>query len=151
MLAVRGSIGALMVVQLSLAGCSTQQIARFESKVGAMRCTRDRGLAEGSPAHQQCVAAYSAAAERERAETRAGLLGAAGVATQVWSAEEQGRARAAVSAPRSTLTYTPYTPAQQPLMSQQIDSNWNHICRYADGTEVNSGKNLCPPSITGRF
>jgi hypothetical protein len=52
------------------------------------------------------------------------------------------------AAPRQTIIRA---PAQQPLMSQHMDGSWNHTCRYADGTEISSGKNLCPPTIAGRF
>ena len=79
MVAVRGSLAALIAMQLSLSRCSTQQIARFEAKVGAARCTKDSGLIKGTVAHQQCVAAYSAAAEQERADTSAGMIGALAV------------------------------------------------------------------------
>lgn len=153
MVVVRGSIAALIVMQLSLAGCGAQQIARFEAKVGAMRCTKDRGLAVGSLAHQECVAAYSAAAEQERAVTRSNLVGVAGLASQVWSAEQQGRAQAAVNAPQAPR-WAPVqsnTPQQQALVSQQTDLNYNRTCRYADGTVISAGKNLCPPSIAGQF
>jgi hypothetical protein len=132
-----GCIAALTVV---LPGCSTQQIARFETKAGSARCTKDHGLVEGTKPHQQCVAGYLAAAEEERANTQAGMLGALGVATQVWAAEQQGRANAAAS-PGSPVTYQ--------LQSDTLQ-NWQHICRYANGTVINSGSERCPPSIAGR-
>lgn len=153
MAAVRGSIAALMAMQLSLAGCSTQQIARFESNVGAMRCTKFGGLAEGTPEHQQCVASYAAAAEQERANTRAGMLGVAAASTQVWSTEQQGRAQAAANAqqPQLRQPVQSRTPQQHALVSQQTDPNWNRTCRYADGTVIGVGQKQCPPSIAGQY
>jgi hypothetical protein len=153
MVAVRGSIAALIAMQLSLTGCSTQQIARFEANVGSMRCTKDGGLTEGTPDHQRCVAAYAAAAERERTETQAALLGVAGASTQVWSAEQQGRAQAAANAaqPQQRTPVRSTAPQQHALVSQQTDLNWNRTCRYADGTVIAVGQNQCPPSIAGQY
>lgn len=150
---IRGSVAALLAIQLAFAGCSTQQIARFESNVGAMRCTKFGGLAEGTPEHQQCVAAYAAAAEQERANTRAGMLGVAATSTQVWSADQQGRAQAAASArqPQQRAAVQNNAPQQHALVSQQTDLNWNRTCRYADGTVISSGRKPCPSTITGRF
>ena len=139
MIAVRRLSATLVVMCVALAGCSTQQIARFETRVGSTRCAQS-GLAEGSAAHQQCVTAYAAAAEQERANTRAGMLGVLGVSTQVWSAEQQGRA-AAVSTRDATTTYE---------LRSDVLQDWEHICRYADNTVINSGRDRCPPSITGR-
>lgn len=155
MVAVRGSIAALIVMHIALAGCSTQQIVRFENKVGTMRCAKG-GLVEGSLEHQQCVAAYGAAAAQERADSQQALLGTLGVATQVWSAEQQGRASAAMIAPQpqpreNRPPVQVSTPQQHALVSQQTDSNWGRTCRYADGTVISVGKNLCPISITGQF
>ncbi len=138
MAAVRRSIAALVAMQLSLAGCSTQQIARFESNVGAMRCTKFDGLAEGTPEHERCVAAYAAAAERERADTQAAMLGVAGASTQVWSAEQQGRAQAHSGA-------TPY--ARPYRLQQQWWNAGRRMCQYADGSVLNVGTGTCPTEV----
>lgn len=139
MVAVRPLLAALMAMQLSLAGCSTQQIARFEAKVGAARCTQDSGLAQGTAAHQQCVAAYAAAAEQERADTRAAMLGVAGAATQVWSAEQQGRAQAQLGVSAYARTYR---------LRQQWWNAGRRMCQYADGSILNVGTGPCPAEVT---
>lgn len=139
MVKVRHLLVALMVAQLSLSGCSTQQIARFEAKVGAARCTQDSGLAEGTVAHEQCVAAYSAAAEQERADTRAAMLGVAGAATQVWSAEQQGRAQAHLGTSVYARTYG---------LRQQWWNAGRRMCQYADGSILNVGTGPCPADVT---
>lgn len=46
--------------------------------------------------------------------------------------------------PSSTEATTLY-----PLRSDVLE-NWEHICRYADGTVINSGKRPCPPSISSK-
>ena len=158
MVTVRGSVAALLAAQLTLAGCSAQQIARFESNVGAMRCTKFGGLAEGTPEHQQCVAAYAAAAEQERASTRAAMLDVVGASTQVWAAEQQGRANAANNALRAqqreqSATVRKNIPQAHNLISFQSNYSLNTMtCQYANGTElVIDSYKQCPSSITGGF
>lgn len=137
--AFRGSAAALMAMQLSLAACSTQQIARFESNVGAMRCAKFGELIEGTYEHQQCVADYSAVAEQERADTRAAMLGAAGAATQVWSAEQQGRAQAQVGLSAYARVYR---------LREQWWNAGKRMCQYADGSILNVGTGSCPAEVT---
>ena len=151
--AIKGSITALILLPLSLAGCSTQQIARFESNVGAMRCSKFDGLVDGTAEHQHCASAYAAEAERKRTESRAAILGVAAASTQVWSAEEQGRVRAPAidHQPPQRAPVPSNAPQQHGLVSQQTDLNWNRTCRYADGTHVSVGQGQCPPSITGQY
>lgn len=150
MAAIWKSAFVIVAVQICVAGCSAQQIARFEAKVGTARCVKDRGLAEGTPAHDACVAAYAAAANRERADGRAILLGVAGAAVQVQAAQDQGRANALVpTSPRAANQSQPKNVNN--LVSQTFDTDWNYICRYADGTEINSGKTLCPRSVASAF
>lgn len=153
MQAIRYKVLIIVALQICVTACSTQQIARFETKVGAARCVKDQGLIEGSPAHQACVSAYAAAAERERTDTQAAMLGVIGAASNVRAAESQGRANAAARpnrAPPRSAIQTSGAPAN-PLVSHSLDSDWNYICQYADGTEVNSGKNPCPASMASAY
>jgi hypothetical protein len=137
MVAVRSSIAALMVIPLSLSGCGTQQIARFEAKVGAARCTKDRGLAEGTIEHQQCVAAYRAAAADERADTQAALLDTLGATAQVWSAKQQAQAQARLFSLGS----------QAYGLRQTWWDAGRQLCRYEDGSVLNVGTGSCPANV----
>lgn len=138
---VRYPIFVFLALQLCLAGCSAQQIARFENKVGAQRCVKDRGLAEGTVEHQRCVNAYAAAAQSERMEAQAALLNVAGASAEVWSAEQQGRANAQSNVPPPG--YNTYT-----LRAQWWDAG-NRMCQYADGSILNAGSATCPSKTTG--
>lgn len=149
MLATKPSILSLIVIALGISGCSTQQIANFESKVGAMRCVKDRGLVEGSTAHQECASAYAADAANERAQTQATMLGVIGAAAQVRAAQEQAIDSGSLTAgqPQSRSVIQPAVQPPNTLVSQILDANWNYTCTYADGTKINSGKKLCPSAL----
>lgn len=266
MLAVRCCIAALMVLQLSLAGCSTQQIARFENNVATMRCAKF-GEAENCALQQnvgvtafnageydQAAAQWNEPARRgdSNAQYNLGLLWKSGLGSTPkdptraaeWFllAAQQGHLQAMVelakhqlevNEPAAALSWfnlaarwnSPdaiailrqmsapvpapdlYQAQQQQLAAQQqqlavqqqqanqnlgqglgllacalvsggagcgppgtqprsepssgdtttiyqlrsdVLQNWEHICRYADGTVINSGRSRCPASITGR-
>lgn len=128
-------IGTMCIL---ISGCSSQQIARFEAKVGTMRCAKE-GLVEGGAEHRDCVAAYTDAADRERTDTRAALLGVVGASTQVWSAEQQGRAAAAKTVPPGYRAYR--------LTKAWWDAG-KRMCQYADGSVLNVGNATCPAELT---
>ena len=129
--------GVVSLIVISSTGCSTQQIARFEANVATSRCT-DAGLAEGSPQHQQCVAAYLTAADQERATNQAVMLGIVGAAAQANAAEQQGRSVAATSSPYGTTSY-------------RLTRSWwdagRRMCAYSDGSVLNAGNGDCPASV----
>jgi hypothetical protein len=80
-------------VAACLQGCSTAQIAQYETKVGAKRCAIDQGITPGSPQLEQCIANYKAGWEQEKAINRAGVATAIGVGIALRQAKEQGQAR----------------------------------------------------------
>lgn len=137
MVGSRNLIAALALLAVSATGCSTQQIARFESKVATSRCAK-AGLAEGSAEHQQCITNYLGAADQERATNQAVLLGIAGAAAQARAMEQQGPAAA---------SYSPYGDTAYRLTRFW----WNagkRMCEYSDGSILNVGHNQCPASVT---
>lgn len=129
-----------LMAQMILTGCSTQQIAQFETNVASSRCAKFGGYAKGSEAHRQCVAADLAEVQQEKADSRAVLLGVASASAEVWSAEQQGRAAASAnSAPYGHRVYS-------------LQSSWwnagKRMCRYADGSILNVGNGTCPREVT---
>lgn len=89
----RRAAAILAAVGACLTGCSTAQIAQFETKVGAKRCAIDHGITPDNPQFEQCVAGYIAGWEQEKAVNRAGVATALGVGVALRAAKEQGQAR----------------------------------------------------------
>lgn len=133
----RALTGVLSLIVISVTGCSTQQIARFEANVATSRCA-DAGLMEGSPQHQQCVAAYLAAADQERATNQAVMLGIVGAAAQANAAEQQGRAATASNSAYGSTSY-------------RLTRSWwdagRRMCGYSDGSILNVGNGDCPANV----
>ena len=130
-------MAVLSLIAASATGCSTQQIARFESKVATNRCS-DAGLPEGSPEHQRCVAAHLTAADQERATNQAVMLGIVGAAAQPNATEQRGRAAPASSSPYGNTSY-------------RLTRSWweagRRMCEYSDGSVLNIGSGDCPASV----
>lgn len=138
MVGLRSVAMALTLVAILATGCSTQQIARFETNVAANRCA-DAGLVDGSVEHQRCVAAHLVAADQERATSQAVMLTVVGAAAQANAAEQEGRAAAASGSPYGSTTY------------RLTRSWWNagrRMCEYADRSILNVGAGDCPSAVT---
>ena len=126
---------ALLFALVVASGCSTQQIAQFEAKVANSRCAK-AGLVEGSADYERCVASHLAAADQERATSRAVLLGVADGAAQVEAAKLQGRS----TSPSVSNT------------SYRLTRSWwkagKRMCEYADGSILNVGQGDCPSTVS---
>ena len=138
MVGLRSVAMALTLIAISATGCSTQQIARFETNVATNRCA-DAGMVEGSAEHQRCVAAHLAAADQERATSQAVMLTVVGAAAQANTAEQEGRAAAASGSPYESTAYR---------LTRSWWSAGARMCEYADRSILNVGTGDCPSAVT---
>ena len=138
MVGLRSVVTALTLIAVSTTGCSTQQIARFETNVAANRCA-DAGLIAGSGEHQRCVAAHLAAADQERATSQAVMLTVVGAAAQANAAEQEGRAAATSNSPYGNTAYR---------LTRSWWSAGRRMCEYADRSILNVGTGDCPSAVT---
>ncbi len=254
---MRNTLAALIAIQVLLAGCSAQQIARFESNVARSQCVEhgnptycamavDRGVeAYKAGKYDEAASLWNEPARRGNAAAQhnLGLLWRDGLGSTTqdldqaaywflqaaaqgfpsamvnlakiqldlsqpdpalswlnmaarWNSTEAiallQRMEAPVPAPDMYLAQQERMAVQQVKASQNLGQglglltcalvgggagcgpdgthvgpsprgtatiyelrsdvlqNWEHICRYADGTVINSGRHRCPASITAR-
>lgn len=148
----RGAAAILIVVGASLTGCSTTQIAEFETKVATKRCRIDHGITPGNPQFDQCLASYRSAWEQEKAVNRAGVATALGVGVALRTAKEAGLAAGTSASGASAteeimLVQLParnYTTRKLDTDLYQLDRSYIVRTRYC-----HSFANYTPATVVG--
>ena len=137
---IRGCVATILATAgVCLTSCSTSQIAQFEAKVGAKRCTMD-GVAVGSPDFERCVAGYIAGWQQEKELNRVGVATALGAGIAAQSAKQQGRTSALSTGPASLGR----PPTQSGVTPMRLCPNASNCFLAPDGTYHAAPPQLAP-------